>query len=385
MSWQEELRKLDEELAAGRISADDYRVRRDQVLSSAVSTGDANAPGDGASPQQPQTPGQQGNSESTQVVRPVNDPQAGGQSNAESTQFVRNTPPPGGPAQAPQGWQPPAHGGVPQGPPGSPPAGFQQPQQPAWNAPEADATPPWGGTDLPPVSPQAESGWAPQGPESFEETKRSGKGRVIGVVAAVVIVLLAAGTVVYFTAIKGSDTSKQAADDKMQPPSAPPTMSTSTTPPRKTAGALVVPRGQVQGPKTYSQQELLDSKALPEPGRVIVEQVGISQARSVFAVKDDVTVTLWAFKSDKAQELHDKFLEDQKRFGYEKTSSKFDKVEVFTAVQKSGDSDVYVFRAHYVVDSTVIRVQTFGGSKSETRERFNKILTAQLEHKPAAK
>src|SRR3954468_24584265 len=38
VSWQDELRKLDEELAAGQISADDYRVRRDQVLSSAVAS-----------------------------------------------------------------------------------------------------------------------------------------------------------------------------------------------------------------------------------------------------------------------------------------------------------------------------------------------------------
>src|SRR5262245_23644315 len=35
MSWQEELRELDSLLAAGRVSADEYRVKRDDLLSRA--------------------------------------------------------------------------------------------------------------------------------------------------------------------------------------------------------------------------------------------------------------------------------------------------------------------------------------------------------------
>lgn len=37
MTWQDELRQLDEELAAGRLSAEDYRRRRDELLSQAAS------------------------------------------------------------------------------------------------------------------------------------------------------------------------------------------------------------------------------------------------------------------------------------------------------------------------------------------------------------
>ncbi|PPK68156.1 hypothetical protein V5P93_000060 [Actinokineospora auranticolor] len=36
MTWQEELRQLDADLAAGRLSSDDYRVRRDAVLAKAA-------------------------------------------------------------------------------------------------------------------------------------------------------------------------------------------------------------------------------------------------------------------------------------------------------------------------------------------------------------
>ncbi|MER6767386.1 hypothetical protein ABT266_45095, partial [Amycolatopsis sp. NPDC000746] len=63
MSWQEELRRLDEELASGRLSADDYRIRRDQVLSSAVGQQD-----------QPTPPPQSQSADSTQVIAPVSPP-----------------------------------------------------------------------------------------------------------------------------------------------------------------------------------------------------------------------------------------------------------------------------------------------------------------------
>ncbi|GAA2990080.1 hypothetical protein [Actinokineospora diospyrosa] len=43
MTWQEELRQLDADLAAGRLSSDDYRVRRDAVLAKAAS-GDSGLP-----------------------------------------------------------------------------------------------------------------------------------------------------------------------------------------------------------------------------------------------------------------------------------------------------------------------------------------------------
>ncbi|TVT34247.1 flagellar basal body protein FliL, partial [Amycolatopsis rhizosphaerae] len=58
MTWQEELRKLDEDLASGTLSADAYRARRDQILSAAVTSGD---PGS-----QPNQGGEQANA--TQII-----------------------------------------------------------------------------------------------------------------------------------------------------------------------------------------------------------------------------------------------------------------------------------------------------------------------------
>ncbi|MEU0880011.1 hypothetical protein ABZ345_15525 [Lentzea sp. NPDC005914] len=195
MAWQDELRELDNALAEGRISADDYRRRRDEVLSgsssapapSPLNPGAANAPfrwnttpppvGPPSGPQPVVNP------DATQVVTPQAPPSAATQninpdatqvvntgarnSDSERTQYVRPVqPPPGG------GWQ----SAPPQGGPAAPP--------------------PWlsgdGGFGA-----ESSPGWVAQGPEVFDE-KSSGAGKKILVVLLVVLVLGGIGTGVYF-------------------------------------------------------------------------------------------------------------------------------------------------------------------------------------------
>lgn len=387
MSWQEELRKLDEELAAGRLSADEYRVRRDQVLSSAVSVGDTSAGSSSSSPEQSgvDQSAEQDNhntsSEQTQVVRPVNP-----QSSAESTQVVRN-PNLADQHQSMGGWhaQPPhSQGNFQQAHPGSPPAGFNLPQQGAWNAPDTDMSPPWGGSDFPPIAPPTESEWARQGPETFETKPRTGKGKVIGIVAAVVAVVLAAATVTYFAAFNDSGTTAQTGSEPTAQASVP-TSPEKTTPTIQTAGPLVIPRGQTPGPTTYSPEDLTESKALPEPDLVVLDEVGFTTARSVFVNNSGTTVTLWAFTTDKAQELKEAFTEDQERFGFEKVSGDVDGVRVYGATQQNSGKDVYAFRSHYVSDGKVIRVEAFNVDRGAAREVFDEVMTLQLQHNPSGR
>lgn len=247
MTWQEELRKLDEDFSAGNITADQYRVRRDQVLSSAV------APGDQA--QQPQG---QSNADATQIVSPVQPPappeatqvvspqQFGAPAEPERTQAVRPdwqqqgppTPmyhPQGGagsggfpaqgpgsggfPAQGPAsggfaaqgpgsgGFAAQQHGGYPQDqgyaqdpgyaqdhgyPQGPGSGGFaaQDAPQQGWGDPQgAPAAPPWGGADYPPPAQSSTDEWGvQQGPESFDEEEKSGKaGKMAGIAVAVIV------------------------------------------------------------------------------------------------------------------------------------------------------------------------------------------------------
>src|SRR6266540_2125716 len=133
LSWQEELRRLDEELAAGRISADDYRLRRDSVLSQAVNLGPQSTPAG---------TGQQ--AESTQIIAPLpgppGQPPATPEPSADQTQIVNPSVTDG--AERTQI----AHGGPPQG----------------WTGGEAERT-----QVVPGVPPQAVAGhFRPQGPTS---------------------------------------------------------------------------------------------------------------------------------------------------------------------------------------------------------------------------
>ncbi|MEV6905434.1 flagellar basal body-associated protein FliL [Amycolatopsis sp. NPDC051071] len=272
VSWQEELRNLDEELASGRLSADDYRLRRDQVLSSAVAYGDPSQqpvqqpghqpqppfqqppfqqqPAPPQQPQAPQQPQQGGNSaDSTQIIAPVNQPQAQG-GEGERTQVVPNwqqqqadpnrtqvvqplASPPGGFQQ--QGHASPA-GGFPQQGQASPAGGFPQqpqqqqgyqqpPQQQGWT--DTDASPPWGGSDFPPISPVGSTEWVKQGPELFED-KPKGKGGKIAIIAIVAVLVLAGLGVGGYFAFKGDGgepSDPTAAPQPTQSQNVPPTSS----------------------------------------------------------------------------------------------------------------------------------------------------------------
>lgn len=228
MSWQEELRKLDEELAAGQISADDYRVRRDQVLSSAVSVGPGSQSPPPSKPEETQfiqagpppvapPPG----SDKTQVV--------GNQGDADKTQIV-----PGGTGEADRtqavgGWQTARPGNdsdrtqVVPGIPGVPPQSYVggQPPRPApdqgvfpptpgfpppmgWQQPDDDLSPPWAGGVFPPLAPTGSPEWARQGPEVFEDGSSS-TGKKVMLILLVVLVLGGLGTGLYFLVLKKDD------------------------------------------------------------------------------------------------------------------------------------------------------------------------------------
>lgn len=282
MSWQEELRKLDEDLAAGRISADDYRVRRDQVLSSAVTQDEPVA-----APQQGDSDGAKQQSEkpaadSTQVISPIsqqpsNQQQAPPSYAAESNQAGSGAgsehQQPAGRAQQPQ--SPVPQSPVPQSPnqqarPASPAGGFQQPPQQPWNAPEQDMTPPWGGSDFPPPNAGAGSEWAAQGPEGFDDRSKRKGGKIAAIAVAVVIVLSGLGLGGFFLFAKDGQTNAHATGDKRAQDAPPASSTTRTKPPtpeERMLAALPKPPGKANtasGLHTASELEQLGIVAAAE-------------------------------------------------------------------------------------------------------------------------
>ncbi|OLF18344.1 flagellar basal body-associated FliL family protein [Actinophytocola xanthii] len=431
MSWQDELRRLDEELAAGRISADDYRSRRDQILSTAVSPGAQPAPSASESttmipplqtpghgvpqplqqapqqpfpqqpfpqqpfqqqpqPQQPQPPTQQPptqqqqgadggeDADKTQIVPGQN------VGDAERTQSVggwRANPPndsattqvvPGVPPQAHAGARPPRPAPPPQA---SPPGGFPQPNQPPWQN-EEELAPPWAGQEFPPLAAAGTPDWARQGPEVFETEKKSSAGKVFGIIAIVVVLLgIAAGA--YFLFRPDEGTAQDDGNDRQSQEQAPP--STSEAPP----GPVVDLPGEVSNMskiKTFAQVE--DINYLTPQEINLYQQGGAGDAEVKLSKENgvDLLVLYTSMESDTAAATaRDGLAALQLNFTLKEREAP---EGVLAAVNENAEGGP-LLRAHYASGDSVVRVEAKGATLNEASELFDEVLDAQLERLPA--
>lgn len=198
MSWQDEQRRLDEELSAGQISSEGYQRRRYELMyryggDESNTAGDQPEPESGdqsATPFPPafrwETRPDEGN-ETTQLFTPVD---------ADETQVVR-------PQQNDTDRTQVVHGGSP----------AQQGRQ-GWGA--LDSTPSWASSEVPSTQ-QPDSDWTSQRQGSFEP-ERSSRAPLIAVVTLVVVLLLVGGGFGTYWLL-GRDGTPQAG--QQQPPAAP--------------------------------------------------------------------------------------------------------------------------------------------------------------------
>jgi hypothetical protein len=409
VSWQEELRRLDEELAAGQLSADDYRVRRDQVLSSAV----------GVQDQQPQQP--PSSADETQVIAPVSPPggspqvqpnqqdpaaertqavswQAQQQAQGGATAFVPPVPsqpfsPPGGfappPAQQPVDDNPertqvvrntgeyqPNYQGYSQ----------QPPAQPGWNqVPPGAAAPPWSAEDAGPPHNPNDLGWMRQGPESYFETKSgSGKKKAIAIVAAVLVVLLA-GFAVYWFGLRGDSNSVADPTSAGNPTSAAP----STTPPPPSVAPTRVP--PMPGKASDKNGTMSVDDAVQKDFLVAGEATAVKAAGSAYVTCQassnspfDYTVLLVNTKSvADANRLAEALQKPADSTGLQPVADHSglpQSVSVFKAVL----SDHTTYRAVYVSGVAVMRVDVNQAPANDTAvtKEFEGVMKAMLENVP---
>ncbi|RSM38711.1 DUF1707 domain-containing protein [Amycolatopsis balhimycina DSM 5908] len=405
MTWQEELRRLDEELAAGNLTADEYRARRDRVLSMAVSTGDqSQAPAQPAQQQVPSTaadtqiiapvslPGQQpdpqANAEATQVVSAAD---AGG---AERTQVVppwqqqqqHPNSPSGGFPQPMQQQPPPPYGQH------SPAGGFAQPmpQQNPWGAPQQDVSPPWGGSEFPPLTPSNNADWISQGPESFQTQPSSGKGKKIAfaVVAFLVVAGLGFGVWALFIKDNGGSTPPVAQSSSPQPPPAPtvkplPEPPAAKPEPGDNSSALITPAGTTRaGGGEFDMDKLQSAKYLPTTVVEKLKQSGMTQGLLKTTKDGDVTLGLFALELPNAQAAAAVAAEygnaEQEGGLTVNRNLSLHGVPVYSAA----DSTQQVYRAVYVLYNRVIIIDSFGPSKDATLSSFKTLLTAQVQKSP---
>ncbi|GAA0508500.1 hypothetical protein GCM10011581_19500 [Saccharopolyspora subtropica] len=393
MTWQDELQNLDAELAAGRISAEEYRQRRDAVLGRAQAG--QNGPSSGGFPQQqpgtpsggaPQQPNpfppafswgdaaaqgaqQQGArpEETTQIVpNPLAgsapQPPQGGSETTQVVNFVPQQQPPQWPTPQPQ-WGP----------------------QQGWGAADSVGTP-WG-DDLPGSTPEhGDASWMRQGPEVFETAGKGGRGKLIAGVSigAVLLVGVIVAVIFYFTSSGGTD--------PVPPTAAPP-------PPVKTK-ELPAPPAPRANPPASSQEVLVPvaGPAHPWTGALDVPSLqgakgGLLRPQSVLdtAIQGGLVdgwfngtegttpkTTLLALQmpdSNAAKSVVDAYLEAQ---------------EGLSAVDSLSYQGVKVvatggtFRTAYVAHNWVVIIDVSGSSaeKSVAQEMFRSILDQQINHLP---
>ncbi|MFC0115799.1 hypothetical protein [Kibdelosporangium aridum] len=409
MSWQEDLRQLDQALAEGRIHADDYRKRRDQLLATATGATTPPAVSEPTSnpfqaqqptsgpfpaqqpnsgpfpaqqpPQQPQPPQAaqppQQQPEATQVQQPSSGPfpqafrweptndstqvvgqQPGGNPDvtqvvsaqsggeAERTQVVRPVQPPGMPPQAP--WQ-------------------STPPNPSQGSP-------WGVEDQP--MPSLQPTWLAQGPEVFaEDTKKKG-GKTAKILVAVVLVIgLAVGG--YFIFFTGSSNNEPGATAPPPTPTQPPT----TTPkPRDNLSITDLPgkAGDYGQVKTFADAQQV--KFLTADEIRILTDAGAGKARlAVSDTPEGLNPTIFTTETTSAETAataRDKLGEQQLIYGM--TALENQPTGVLAAKIDKTDKTPAVIRAHYAHKGTLVRIQVTGNDLVTVTELYNDLLAEQL-------
>jgi hypothetical protein len=393
VSWQEDLRRLDEELASGRLSADDYRARRDQVLSSAVT------------PAAQPTRDNLGDEETaTQIIEPVSPPHAvpqpqgqpQPQDSSDATQVVSAADTVGERTQVVPTWQtrpPSPAGGFPQPQqhgPASPRGGFAPPQQEerAWNAPQEDVSPPWGGSEFPPLAPSRSPEWVAQGPETFQTVPSSGKGRKITFSIIGFVVLAGLGFAIWALFVKDGGGTTVADPTTSQQP-APTTTSLPEPPaakpePADNNTALITPPGTARvGGGEFDLSALKHNKLLPDSVVQALQQGGMTKGLLKTSTAGGSTIGLFALSLPDPQgaaAVAREYANTQRTGGLPaNTGLSMKGVPVFSTPVDTKDA---VFRAVYVLYNRVVIVETFGPDRAAVQEQFQQLLNSQVQLAP---
>ncbi|HEV3357137.1 MAG TPA: hypothetical protein VG247_10100 [Pseudonocardiaceae bacterium] len=394
VNWQDELRQLDQELAAGKVTAEEYRNRRDAVLAQTAGSGGApQQQPPQAQPQSQWTRGQQyppsgpiptGAADRTQMVSQPPPPpqQSPPAADADKTQVVSGQQMPQGGNESTQ-----VFGRVAQQPPdnpertqvvtgfgGRPQPGPQQQQQPDDAPLWGGSTPPWSGGEFPPLGGggRGNEPWYSQGPEVFDK-RGGGKGKIFAIVG--VVVVIAALAVVFFVVkpFSGKSPQQQAGSTTH---SAPPTTTTPPGPMAQVSGSQtpnavheftdVVPLGFL------TQQEVTAYQS-GAPGETYFSDVTSGQNKVL------VLIVKTASQSDAAT-VTQSLAQLEVGYSMQPRTGGPVGVSIETADTAQGGP---LRRAEYSSGAYVVRIQVQGTDPASADQELTSVLNAQLKRLPA--
>jgi hypothetical protein len=399
LNWQDDIRRLDEELAAGRISADEYRSRRDALLAQTAGTGAAMPPN--AGPQMQQPPQQQWRStapnqqegDRTQVVR-------GGQGGLGQGGPGQGGPGQGGPGQGGQG-----QGGSPEatqyirpvdsgnsqdggertqvvsGIGGGPanqsgPIGPMPTNQGGWSQ-DQNAGTPWGGSSFPPLSGgRPNEPWYAQGPEVFDSGGGGKKGRIFAIVGVVVLIAVAVAAILVFKPFSGNSKNQQADGSTSQT-----TRSVPTTTPTPTG-----PLPQLQGTTipntvhTFTDVTALGFLTSDETKLIQTGSPADSHFANVYQGQTRILILIVKLDSaSNASSIAHQLSVLETTYGMAASNSAPTGVELGSA-DPAGKS---LRRAEYSSGSNLVRIEVQSPTASSADQVMSTVLQAQLEKLPA--
>jgi hypothetical protein len=387
MSWQDDLRQLDQALAQGQVPADEYRKRRDQLLAAAAGGADAPTP-PLSGPAAPEPPGQPQQPPAQQPPPPPppqqQQPSSGGpfappfrwEPNPDATQVV-STSNPDATQVVSRPHNPEAERTQVVRPVSAP--GQQQQQQfgiqSPWQTQQPEpAPPPWGMTDDGPVAAPNPT-WLAQGPEVFDSGGGGKRGKVALIVVAVLVVVgLGVGAFLVF-GNKNDPTPPLASSQTPQPP-------TSTTKPKDSLSVAELSGkvDDVSGITTFADAE---QKGFLTPDEYKIYRASDpGKTRMALATLPDgpqVYIFTTEFTSPaKAATVADALVQQQITYGMKTRDGQPQGVRA-TEIDKATPDGVVAIRAHYLHNSTVVRIQVAAADLTIAGKAYDSTLKAQLD------
>ncbi len=376
MTRSNELQQLEEDLAAGRLSPEDHRRRRDQLVRGAAGASQEPSASQEASPFPP-------------AFRWETSP-------PEATTQVMQAVPPNPSYQASPSYQ--QSSGQVRGlfePIKSSSVDKPSVDNPSVDNPSVDnSAPPWANSDLPPIADQ-QNAWMRQGPEVFETSALQNRSKqIIGIVVLAVLMVGLAGAGVAYVLSAGSqqDLASSAQPAPFQPAPSEPTTAARQLPappapkaaPVDTPQALIAPPGDARGGGGFLDLPRLEStNLLPRPILNALRAGAMTDGVLKTTTDDGNTIGMFAFTladEQAATDVVNTIITVQRDGGLKVDESRAQQGLAVLGSAPGTRSTVY--RGVYVLYNRAIFLEVFGSDYDAVLSTFDSIVTQQLIYAP---